>query len=154
MSNAIIGNGGTPIFCDVDQRTLNIMPHEIVKKRTEKTKAVLLLHYGGHPCDMEQIYEASKGLAIIEDSANSVYSSYNGKYCGTLGDIGCFSFDRYEDISYCGDGGMMTFQNDEYYNKALSYRYLGLTNKDKSGVDSMKEGSDTWWEIELAETGW
>jgi len=150
-ANAIIGNGGTPVFCDVDQKTLNIMPREIVKKRTEKTKAVLLLHYGGHPCDMEQIYEASEGLAIIEDSANSVYSSYNGKYCGTLGDIGCFSFDAMK-ILVTGDGGMMTFQNDEYYNKALSYRYLGLTNKDKSGVDSMKEGSDTWWEIELAET--
>ena len=150
-ANAIIGNGGTPIFCDVDQRTLNIIPSEIVKKRTEKTKAVLLLHYGGHPCDMKQIYEASEGLAIIEDSANSVYSSYDGKYCGTLGDIGCFSFDAMK-ILVTGDGGMMTFQNDEYYDKALSYRYLGLTNKDKSSVDSMKEGSDTWWEIELSET--
>ena len=150
-ANAIIDNGGIPIFCDVDKNTLNILPEEISRKRTDKTKAVLLLHYGGHPCDMDKIYDVCDGLAIVEDSANSVYSSYKGKYCGTLGDIGCFSFDAMK-ILVVGDGGMMTFQNDEYYDKALSYRYLGLTNKDKSGVDSMKEGKDIWWEITLAET--
>jgi len=149
--NAIIDSGGIPIFCDVDKNTLNILPEEISRKRTNKTKAVLLLHYGGHPCDMDKLYDVSDGLAIIEDSANSVYSSYKGKYCGTLGDIGCFSFDAMK-ILVVGDGGMMTFQNDEYYDKALSYRYLGLTNKDKSGVDSMKEGKDIWWEITLAKT--
>jgi len=150
-ANAIIDNGGKPVFCDVDRTTLNIMPHEIAKKRTYRTKAVLLLHYGGHPCDMDEIYKYCDGLTIIEDSANSVYSSYKGKYCGTLGDIGCFSFDAMK-ILVTGDGGMMTFQNEKYYDKALSYRYLGLTNKDKSGVDSMKDGKNTWWEITLAET--
>jgi len=150
-ANAIIGNGGVPIFCDVDKSTLNILPEEILKRRTDKTKAVLLLHYGGHPCDMDKIHEVCEGLAIIEDSANSVYSTYKGKYCGTMGDIGCFSFDAMK-ILVVGDGGMMTFQNKKYYDKALSYRYLGLTNKDKSGVDSMKDGKDTWWEITLAET--
>jgi dTDP-4-amino-4,6-dideoxygalactose transaminase len=150
-TNAIIDNGGIPIFCDVDKNTLNILPEEISRKRTDKTKAVLLLHYGGHPCDMDKIYDVCDGLTIIEDSANSVYSSYKGKYCGTLGDIGCFSFDAMK-ILVTGDGGMMTFQNEKYYDKALSYRYLGLTDKDKSGVDSMKEGKDIWWEVVLAET--
>lgn len=150
-ANAIIDNGGKPIFCDVDRSTLNILPEEISRKRTDKTKAVLLLHYGGHPCDMDRIRDVCDGLTIIEDSANSVYSSYKGQYCGTMGDIGCFSFDAMK-ILVVGDGGMMTFQNDEYYEKALSYRYLGLTNKDKSGVDSMKDGKDIWWEINLSET--
>jgi len=55
-------------------------------------------------------------------------------------------------ILVTGDGGMMTFQNDEYYEKALQYRYLGLVSKIKSGVDSLKEDKKTWWEIELGST--
>ena len=150
-ANAIIRNGGKPIFCDVDKNTLNILPEEISKKRTDKTKAVLLLHYGGHPCDMDKIREVCDGLTIIEDSANSVYSSYKGQYCGTMGDIGCFSFDAMK-ILVVGDGGMMTFQNEEFYERALSYRYLGLDGKEQSGVDSMKDGKDIWWQPNLVET--
>ena len=118
---------------------------------TKNTKALLLLHYGGNPVQFDEIKEVSGDIKIIEDSCNTLFSKYKDRYCGALGDIGFFSFDAMK-ILVTGDGGMMTFQKDEYYEKALQYRYLGLVSKIKSGVDSLKEDKKTWWEIELGST--
>ena len=111
----------------------------------------MLLHYGGNPVQFDEIKEVSGDIKIIEDSCNTLFSKYKDRYCGALGDIGFFSFDAMK-ILVTGDGGMMTFQNDEYYEMALQYRYLGLVSKIKSGVDSLKEDKKTWWEIELGST--
>lgn len=143
-SNAIIDSGAKPVFADVDLKYLNILPEEIKRLRNENTKAVMLLHYGGHPCDMDKIYKYSKGLKIIEDSANSPFSKYKGKNCGTLGDIGCFSFDAMK-ILCMGNGGAISMK--ELYNKALEYRYFGIKNR-QSGFDSIKD-KKRWWETEL-----
>ena len=150
-ANAIIDAGANPIFCDVDINTFNITPEEIERKITKNTTALLLLHYGGNPVQFDEIKEVSGDIKIIEDSCNTLFSKYKDRYCGALGDIGFFSFDAMK-ILVTGDGGMMTFQNDEYYEKALQYRYLGLVSKIKSGVDSLKEDKKTWWEIELGST--
>ena len=147
-ANAIIDAGAKPVFCDVDLNTFNITPEEIERKMTKKTTALLLLHYGGNPVAFDEIKEVSGDIKIIEDSCNTLFSKYKDKYCGTLGDIGCFSFDAMK-ILVTGDGGMMTFQDEEYYEKTLQYRYLGLVSKIKSGVDSLQEEKKTWWEIEL-----
>lgn len=148
--NAILDAGAKPVFADVDIKTLNILPEEIERLRTEKTKAVMVLHYGGHPCDMDKIMEIAKkyNLYVIEDNANSPFSIYKGKYCGTIGDIGCTSFESTK-IMCMGDGGAITLKNDELYKKAIEYRYFGLKRKGQSGIDSFKEGSQKWWEIEL-----
>ncbi len=106
------------------------------------------MHYGGNPAPFDEIKEVSGDIKIIEDSCNTLFSKYKDRYCGTLGDIGCFSFDAMK-ILVTGDGGMMTFQDEEYYEKTLQYRYLGLVSKIKSGVDSLQEEKKTWWEIEL-----
>ena len=150
-ANAIIDAGAKPIFCDVDLNTFNVLPSEIEKKITKRTKALLMLHYGGRPANFDEIKEVCGDIKIIEDSCNTVFSKYKDRYCGTLGDIGCFSFDSMK-ILVTGDGGMMTFQNDEYLEKALQYRYLGLPSKTKSGVDSLNDGNNNWWEIELGST--
>ena len=150
-ANAIIDAGANPIFCDVDLNTFNITPEEVEKKMTKNTKALLLLHYGGNPVQFDEIKSVSGDIKIIEDSCNTLFAKYKDRYCGALGDIGFFSFDAMK-ILVTGDGGMMTFQNDEYYEKALQYRYLGLVSKIKSGVDSLKEDKKTWWEIELGST--
>ena len=147
-ANAIIDAGAKPVFCDVDLNTFNITPEEIERKMTKKTTALLLLHYGGNPAPFDEIKEVSGDIKIIEDSCNTLFSKYKDRYCGTLGDIGCFSFDAMK-ILVTGDGGMMTFQDEEYYEKTLQYRYLGLVSKIKSGVDSLQEEKKTWWEIEL-----
>ena len=148
-ANAIIAAGCKPVFTDVDPITLNITAEEIEKHRTNRTRAVMLLHYGGHPCDFDSIKEACSGLYIIEDSACSVMSKYKGRNCGTLGDIGCFSFDPMK-ILVNGDGGMMTFNRESLYRKAKLIRYMGIVDQ-ASGLDAIKSGiSNNWWEFELS----
>ena len=147
-ANAIIDAGAKPVFCDVDLNTFNILPEEIERKKTDKTKALLMLHYGGNPAPFDEIKEACGDIKIIEDSCNTLFSKYKDRYCGALGDIGVFSFDSMK-ILVTGDGGMMTFQKEEYLEKALQYRYLGLPSRLKSGTDSLKKDNSNWWEIEL-----
>ena len=147
-ANAIIDAGAKPVFCDVDLNTFNILPEEIERKKTDKTKALLMLHYGGNPAPFDEIKEACGDIKIIEDSCNTLFSKYKDRYCGALGDIGVFSFDSMK-ILVTGDGGMMTFQKEEYLEKALQYRYLGLPSRKKSGTDSLKKDNSNWWEIEL-----
>ncbi|MBN2120461.1 MAG: DegT/DnrJ/EryC1/StrS family aminotransferase [Candidatus Omnitrophica bacterium] len=148
-ANAVLAAGAKPVFADVDPEYLNILPSQIKKLRTRRTRAIILLHYGGHPCDMDEIYKYTKGLHIIEDSANSPFSKYKGKNCGTLGDIGCFSFDAMKILSV-GNGGAIWLKDDALYKRAVEYRYFGLRNKKQSGVDSFKEKKSRWWEIELS----
>ena len=147
-SNAIIKTGAKPIFCDVDEKYFHILPSEIKKKRTDKTKAILLLHYGGHPLDFREVKKVGKGLIIIEDSANSIISRYYGENCGTLGDIGIFSFDAMKFL-VMGNGGAMVIQDEKLLSIAKENRYFGLPSKKGSGIDSMKRGMKRWWEIEL-----
>src|SRR5574341_541425 len=94
-ANAIASRGAKPIFCDVDVRTLNATADSIEQKISSKTKAVIILHYGGVPCSMNEICELLKtrGIPLIEDSACSVASRYQGRACGTFGEIGVWSFD-------------------------------------------------------------
>lgn len=148
VANAVIKAGARPVFADVDPEYLNIAPSEIDRLKNKKTKGVFLLHYGGHPCDMGRLRSSCKEMYIIEDSANSVVSKYKGKNCGTLGDIGCFSFDSMKILSM-GDGGAITVKDENLFSKAMEVRYLGLKNR-QSGVDSLKEKGNRWWEIDLA----
>lgn len=147
-SNAVLKVGAKPVFCDVDPYYFTLLPEEIEAKSTDMTKAVMLLHYGGHPVDFGAISKKCTSVRIIEDSANSILSKYNGRNCGTLGDIGCFSFDAMKFISI-GNGGAMAVQDEELYKRAVENRYYGLPPKGKSGIDKMAEGNERWWEIEL-----
>lgn len=149
-SNAIIEAGARPVFADVDLKYLNIIPSEIERLRTNKTKAVLLLHYGGHPADMNTIKKYSEGLKIIEDSACAPFSTYKGKNCGTLGDIGFYSFDAMKILS-TGDGGAIVLKTNDLFERAKEIRYLGIANR-QSGIDAIKAGISRWWEIELNAT--
>lgn len=146
-ANAVCDVGAIPVFADVDPYTLNILPEEIERLRSKKTRAVLPLHYGGHPCDFDALREAAQGLAIIEDSANSLVSTYKGNNCGTLGDLGCFSFDAMK-ILCVGDGGALVVNRDDLLERANEYRYFGIRNQ-KSGIDSFKANNRKWWEINL-----
>lgn len=146
-ANAVLEVGAKPVFADVDLKYLNIMPEEIERLRNKNTKALILLHYGGHPCDMEKIREITEGIYIIEDSANSILSKYKGVNCGTLGDIGCFSFDAMKILSI-GDGGAIAIKDEKLFEKAEQLRYLGIKNR-QSGIDALKDKACRWWETEL-----
>ncbi|MEW6005103.1 MAG: DegT/DnrJ/EryC1/StrS family aminotransferase [Stygiobacter sp.] len=147
-SNSVIELGAKPVFADVDPNYFTLLPEEIDRLKTDKTKAIILLHYGGHPINYDAIKDVSDEILIIEDSANSILSKYKGKYCGTLGDAGFFSFDAMKTLS-TGDGGAIVIKNKAYYDKLISLRYLGLALKKTSGIDSFKEKEKQWWEIEL-----
>jgi len=111
--NPIIYVGAKPVFIDVDLNTWNMDPQAVEKNITKKTKAILPVHLYGNPCNMDAIMEiAGKNkLSVIEDATESLGSKYKGKYTGTFGDIGCFSFNGNKIIT-TGGGGMVV-GNDE-----------------------------------------
>lgn len=146
--NAILDCGATPVFADVDLEYFNILPSEIKRLRTNKTKAVMLLHYGGHPCNMDAIYDETEDLAIIEDTATAPFSKYLGVSCGTLGDIGLYSFDAMK-ILCMGGGGALVTRTKEVYQKAKELRYFGLDGNRQTGTDACKDNNTRWWELEL-----
>ncbi len=106
--NAILNVGAIPVFADVERDTYNICPEEIIKNITARTKAILVVHVAGRPCRMDKIKMISRqhDLPIIEDCAHAIESKYQEKQCGTIGDVGCFSFDVGKNIT-AGNGGML-----------------------------------------------
>jgi len=149
-ANAIAAAGARPVFCDVDLRTLNPTAQHLEEKTTERTRAYLILHYGGLPCDLDGIVALARrrGVALIEDSACSVASRYRGKACGTFGDIGTWSFDAMK-ILVCGDGGMLWAADPARAQQFEENTYLGLMTK--SGASSSAETK--WWQFEISGFG-
>ena len=107
-ANAVISKGGVPIFCDVNPRTLNVELEHIQNKVNKKTKAIILLHFAGIPCDIKNISEFCKHnkIKVIEDNANSPFSKVDTQSTGTFGDVGLWSFDPMKVIT-TGDGGLI-----------------------------------------------
>src|SRR5207253_797832 len=97
-----------PVFADTDPRTYNVTADTIARKLTRRTKAVVVTHLFGNPCDMDPIVELcrSKGLLLVEDSAQAYGTTYRGKSVGTFGDIGCFSLQQGKHMT-TGEGGMV-----------------------------------------------
>jgi aminotransferase len=150
IGSAIIERGASMVFCDVDPYTLNVTAKNIEKVISDKTKAVYITHYGGFPCDMDDIIKLCKKykVTIIEDAACAVRSFYKGRACGTMGDMGMWSFDAMKALS-TGDGGMMYFKDINVRRVAEESLYLGLPIKAKSGLDSSGASESNWWEFEM-----
>jgi len=120
------------IFAEIKEDTLNIDPEDIKRKITSKTRAIVPVHYAGVACDMDAIVEiANKNdIKIIEDAAQGVNAKYKGKYLGTIGDIGCYSFHETKNYS-CGEGGAILINKDkELIERAEIIREKG-TNRSK-----------------------
>jgi len=111
--NAIIHSGARPVLADIDPITLNIDAREIEKKITSKTRAVIVVHFAGRPCDMDPILDLarSRRIAIIEDCAHAIETEYKGKKAGTIGELGCFSFYATKNIT-TGEGGMVICRDE------------------------------------------
>jgi len=128
-SNSILYTGARPIFADVTSlKDLNISPKDIEKKITDKTKAIVVVHYAGYPCNMDEICTIAQkyGLYVIEDCAHAPGAEYKGKKVGTFGDIACFSFFSNKNLS-TGEGGMVVTDNSELYEKLKLIRSHGMT---------------------------
>jgi|TARA_R110000824_G_scaffold191322_1_gene372966 aminotransferase len=149
-ANAVIGNGGTPVFCDVDPLSLNTTAAYIEEKITDKTRAVLLIHYAGWSCDMDPIIELceEKEIWIIEDNACSVATTYKGQPTGTLGDFGVWSFDSMK-ILVTGDGSIIHAKDPDMLAEIKTRSYLGLLSQ--SGYSSSVD--QKWWEYDISYPG-
>lgn len=127
--NCIKYVGATPIFCDVvSYDDFGLDTDMLEALITDRTKAIIPMHFAGFPCNMEQILKIAKkyNLYIIEDACHGPLSEYEGKKLGTIGDIGCFSFFSNKNIS-TGEGGMIVTNNEEIYNKVKLARSHGMT---------------------------
>ena len=128
--------GATIIYADIDPDTLTLDPTDVERKITDKTKAIVVVHYFGYPTDMDPIMEIAKrhDLAVIEDAAQAIGSEYNGRRAGSMAEIGCFSFFPTKNLGACGDGGLVTCQDAELAEKIRILRVHGGAPKYYHGV--------------------
>jgi dTDP-4-amino-4,6-dideoxygalactose transaminase len=128
-ANTIKHTGAEPVFCDIaGPGELNLDPADVDAAVSEKTKAVIVLHYAGFPCDMAAIDEVAErhGLAIVEDAAHAPGASLGGRMCGTLGNVGCFSFFANKNLPV-GEGGMLVTDDEELAAQLRLLRSHGMT---------------------------
>ncbi|MDX3645345.1 DegT/DnrJ/EryC1/StrS family aminotransferase [Streptomyces sp. MB09-02B] len=149
--NAVAATGARPVFCDVDVRTLNPTAADVERALTPRTKAVLVLHYGGYPGDIAAIAALceERGIPLIEDAACAVASSADGTACGTFGDVAMWSFDSMK-VLVTGDGGMLYVKDRELARKARRLAYHGL--QQSNGFAAAKV-SARWWELNVQNFG-
>lgn len=131
-ANVILYAGAKPVFVDIDPTTYNINPNKIEEKITKKTKAILVVHIFGQPCDMDSIMRLAKKykLQIIEDACESICSTYKGRPAGTFGVAGVFAFYPNKQMT-TGEGGMIITNNKKIYEICGSLRNQGRAKNDQ-----------------------
>jgi UDP-4-amino-4,6-dideoxy-N-acetyl-beta-L-altrosamine transaminase len=132
-ANCVIYQGGTPVFADIREDTLNIDPEEIKKKITSDTCALIPVDFTGLPADLEEILQIARknNLVVIEDASHALGATYKGKKIGSISDMTIFSFHPVKHIT-TGEGGMITTNNKKYYERLKLFRTHGITKeKDK-----------------------
>jgi dTDP-4-amino-4,6-dideoxygalactose transaminase len=128
-ANCVSHTGATAVFCDViGPEDLNMDPADVERAISPATKAIVAFHYGGHPCRMGALLELAErhGLALIEDAAHAPGAQWNGRMCGTIGDIGCFSFFSNKNLPV-GEGGMLTTRDPDLADRLRLLRSHGMT---------------------------
>jgi perosamine synthetase len=123
----VVQEDAVPVFADINYRTGNIDPQSVRKKITEKTKAIVPVHWGGMPCDMDEILAIAKEyhLTVIEDAAHAPGASYKGRMIGSMSDYTCFSFQAIKHIT-TGDGGAVACLDNEKAREAFTRRWFGI----------------------------
>jgi dTDP-4-amino-4,6-dideoxygalactose transaminase len=128
-ANTIKHTGAEPVFCDiVGPEDLNLDPADVEAAVSQKTKAMIVLHYAGFPCDMAALDEIAEhhGIAVVEDAAHAPGASLGGRMCGTLGNVGCFSFFANKNLPV-GEGGMLVTDDEELATRLRLLRSHGMT---------------------------
>jgi dTDP-4-amino-4,6-dideoxygalactose transaminase len=143
-ATAIVLNNCRPVFTDIDIETQNITADTIAPVVTNKTRAIMVVHYAGLPVKLDKIKEF--GVPIIEDAAHAVDSKIGDKYCGSIGDIGIYSFDGVKNLAI-GEAGGITSDDEELMKKARALRYCGI---EKSGFEASVT-KKRWWEYNVVD---
>jgi perosamine synthetase len=142
--------GATPVFADVEPDTLCINPVDVARKVTPRTKAVIAVHYGGHPADMDRLHALARlhNLIVIEDAAHAAGAEYHGRKVGSISPYTCFSFHAVKNMA-SGDGGMITLHDEEATARLRRLRWLGI---DK---DTWQRSEGNYrWDYEVNEVGY
>jgi dTDP-4-amino-4,6-dideoxygalactose transaminase len=166
-ANVIVHQGAQPIFVDIDPETYNLDPDKLAifiqqqcrwdprnralwtKKTNKRVRAIIPVHYAGHPCDMNKINDCAREfrMTVIEDAAHALGATYFGRKVGTLGDMACFSFYPTKNIS-TGEGGMFTTQNSELAQRVRVLSLHGISR------DAWKRyGPDGSWRYDILDAG-
>ena len=126
-ASSIVTSGAKPIFCDVDYNSQNINFVDLKKKISKKTKAIICVHLGGWPCEMNKIIKLAKkkGIIVIEDCSQAHGAKIGNKFVGSFGDIAIWSFCNDKIISTGGEGGMIAVKQKKYWKKIWSYKEIG-----------------------------
>ena len=144
-TNVIVHQNAKPVFVDVEPETLNINCSEIESKINDSTKAILPVHFAGHPCDMDTIISLAQkhNLTVIEDAAHALESKYHGNKIGAIGNFTAFSFYATKNIT-TGEGGMLTTNDDHYADKL---RILSLHGISKNAWKRYGKDGFQHWEL-------
>ena len=149
-NHAILYVGAKPVFADVEAETANIDPRSIRKRITKKTRAIVIVHYGGRPCKMDEIEAIAKdrNLILIEDAAHGCGGEHRGRKLGAIGQLGCFSFHAVKNLA-TGEGGAIVTNDDATATRLRKLRWLGIT-KDTWSRESKTQYS---WYYTVEEVG-
>lgn len=139
--NAILAHNALPVFADTDPATLTMDPKSIASRITDRTRAIMPVHIFGLPCDMDAIMPLARqrGLKIVEDACQAWLAEYKGRKCGTMGDLGCFSFQESKHIP-SGEGGAITSNSDDLIDRCDSYHNCGRTAGTYKGTGMFTRG--------------
>ena len=148
-ANAVVFQGGTPVFCDVNDDTLLIDPNVAEGKITPRTKALIAVDYAGQPCDYDALREVTDrhNLVLVADACHSIGATYKGRPVGTLADLSVFSFHPVKHIT-TGEGGMAVTDNSEYAERMRMFRNHGITTDHRQRAE---RGS---WFYEMVDLGY
>lgn len=135
-ASCVLMAGGTPVFADIEPNTYCLNPYEVGWRISKKTKAIIPVHLHGHPAEMAEILSRARRYQayVIEDASQAIGATYRGRYVGTLGDCGVFSFNQSKPIS-CGEGGMLITNDDKIAEIARLVRNHGETQGDVLGYN-------------------
>ena len=147
-ANCLLYQGATPVFADIDPSTLCIDPDQIRRLITANTRGIIVMHYGGQPCDMDPILELAqeRGLTVIEDACHALGALYKGRPAGSLGHLACFSFHPVKHIT-TGEGGMVVTQDHRWNASMRAFRNHGITSEARQ-----RQESGAWF-YEMAHLG-
>jgi aminotransferase len=147
-AHAVLMAGCRPVFCDVDPDTQNVTVDTIRPHLDARAAAILVVHYAGKPVDLAPILDL--GLPVIEDAAHAVDSRYRGRACGSLGEVGIYSFDAVKNLT-TGSGGGLTVSDPALHERARQLRYCGIGRSAYQAMHSDSGEASRWWEQNIAE---
>ncbi len=142
-----------PVFADVNPRTGNLDPADVAARLTPATRALVLVHYGGTPCDLDEIYDLARRhqLTVVEDCAHALGASYKGRPIGSHDSLQAFSFDPTKNLT-AGEGGALTFRCPDYETRLRRLRYLGM-DRDNYERFSRSRSDGRAWHYGVSEVG-